>query len=351
MNPSERPSALTDIEVLAIEVQANLPTALAIAALDRYGQTAELDAESVERYAEAMRTMSPKRLKKLRKALNGAAKLPKLLPKIERSSEAEVAEERSLDDMPTATTAETPEIIDTQVAEPESVLSDTPELVLNDEADVSEFGKTWVLKLIPDYDFDGKTAQDIATDLYTRMGEPKTRTKDGKKIDPLERIRRRIQGVTDNEIAAGDGSTPASVQLWFRNFVNSRFKAETEPEVQDRGQSLFVALVEANFTRDEIAAVEAIIGMVESLPTDIAQDASTRALNSLQGLLVTNIDKLDADDDANAIAGLRMLTTTAFGRKTIRDVYHKLHGKDNTVTYQDVSVLLQDGIIKLAKQD
>ena len=351
MNPTERPSALTHIEELALEVQSSLPVALAITALDRYAQVNKLDSEWVDQTAEAMRTMSPKQLKKLRKSLSAAAMLSELMPDLTPVVQLPDAEEISVANEP--------------LVAAESQAADSVEHAGGVESDISESGMQWVLKLIPDYEFEGMTARKIANDLYRRMGQPKTRAFGGKKIDPLERMRQRIRGATTSEIAAASDASPQSVDMWFRNFVNARFKeadstdadvdpADTTSEDVNEERSediLYESLAGANFTRDEIAAVESIIGMIDSLPTNIAQEATTQARNRLQSLLITNIDKLDNELDASVISGLRMLTTTAFGVKTVRDVYHKIHGKNNSVTHEDVVTLLQNGILKLATQE
>lgn len=102
----------------------------------------------------------------------------------------------------------------------------------------------------------------------------------------------------------------------------------------------------AGFSDEQIKGLEATIGLREA--EDMDPSAANEAVKILQGLFVDNVRKLDEDEDRDLMASLRMITNTAMGRKTVRDVYHRLHGKDSSVTYDSVTQLLESGIIKLA---
>ena len=73
----ERSAAvLTDeFEQFALDIHALLPRALAIKALERYAEAAQLDTETAHAYADTLRSMSPKKQEKQRRSLVAVAKL------------------------------------------------------------------------------------------------------------------------------------------------------------------------------------------------------------------------------------------------------------------------------------
>jgi hypothetical protein len=557
MSATERPPLLSDIEALSLEVEKARPVAMTLVALEAYAQSVDMPGAEMERHADAIREMGPKRLKRLRKSLHAAAELAELLDlteSIEQTEEAspspEIFEpvEPTMSNTPVEPGMTEAELLaDTPEPMPDEPAPETPEGISSPEAsrtDLSESGKEWVLKLVPNYDFEDKrnhrekTARQVAGELYRMMGEPKTRMTGGKQIDPLARIRQRLRGMSNADIASQDGVSSQAVNQWFKAFVGKRFStspedivttdgandgselettsqdsvevdiaidavpavvrtdprpvpslldvrarssalgelsislADTKPfaeywakemkldsddtelliQVLDPGYSfeltgshrsklhhfrqfieknlpkledsdldlttneiarlvrllgrtgsngeraftakpqsarevsmhdgylvpqqrgelfsalekLYVymqthkgtekgetvvsqfeeALRHAGFSDEQITGLEATIGLrdAESLEPSDANDA----VKVLQGLFVDNIKKLDEDEDRELIASLRMLTNMAMGRKTVRDVYHRLHGKDSTVTYESVTRLLESGIIKLA---
>ncbi len=76
-----------------------------------------------------------------------------------------------------------------------------------------------------DFDMTDMTAKDVAQRIYEVAGLFETRTQnDGKKIDPIERIRLFLEGNTYGEIAAQGGYTPKSVAQWFGELRNRKTK-------------------------------------------------------------------------------------------------------------------------------
>lgn len=562
MSANERPSVLNDIESLSLEMEKARPIALTLVALEAYAESVNMPAPDIERHADMIREMEPTRLKRMRKALNAAAELSQLL---ELTTPEEVHEEP---DVPVAPVDEAVEphpqeptlASEEVIVQPDESVAESTEASEADAShetpgsDLSESGRAWVRRLLPDYDFtdkktrQDKTARQVANDLYKQMGEPKTRAYGGKKIDPLARIRQRLRGMTNGEIAEQDRVSREAVSQWFKTFVDKRFSSQPEeietsrpphadieqqgeadaapspisektesqepdakspsesvvpaavrpvptpmtvrfsrplptageskiklvnlaqfwanemkldsddaellsqvldpsyeydlsgnhrnklhhfrkyieahlPRLEDsdldldsneiarlsqllgrvetKGEHSFTAkpqsarevsmvdgylvptlgsellsglqklqaymqkhdqhqleenetivsqfeqaLHHAGFSAEQIIGLEAMIGLRDADGID-PSDAN-EAVRVLQGLFVDNIKKLDEDDDRDLMASLRMLVNTAMGRKTVRDVYHRLHGKDSSVTYDSVTRLLGSGIIKLA---
>lgn len=119
------------------------------------------------------------------------------------------------------------------------------------------------------------------------------------------------------------------------------------PEELSDSQVLLRQLEGAGLSGDEAAALKACIEFDETGQPKPRLPEAKEALRKLQTILVKNGKQLDKEEDRDVIASLGMLTNVAFGQKTVRDVYYKLHGRDQSVTFADVTKLIQDGIIKL----
>lgn len=550
MSATERPSLLNDMEALSLELKRTKPVAMTLVALEAYASSVDMPEADVERHADVIRQMEPAKLKRLRKSLNAAAELSELLditPQADDVTDEPVARTEPIESTRTDSVEvpSTESVIEELIVPNDESAKDFAEAADTDishemsVSDLSEAGKKWVLRLIPDYDFEDMTAIKVANDLYRRSGEPQTRTFGGKKIDPKLRIRRRLRGMNHAEIASTEGSTASAVSSWFSNSIDSRIKSKVvdsmpgeaaevesvaseteaipettiveseapqpEPEqvfpeplvaspatvrfraptpeaasdvidtapfakfwaqemklddedaeflaevlnpsysfdltgshraklhhfrqfmqdrlpiledsdldltsnevarlskllgrVEEKGEYSFTAkprsarelsmedgymvpqyreellnglekiytymqqtkslesepnvvsqfkevLRHAGFTDTQIIGLESAIGLrdVEGVDPSVINDA----LRVLQVLFVEKSSKFDPEDDKDVQASLRMITNTAMGRKTVNDVYHRLHGKDNSVTRQSVIQMLESGIIKLA---
>lgn len=66
-----------------------------------------------------------------------------------------------------------------------------------------------------DYEYADKTAVEIADTIYRRAGSPYPKPHRGRRIDPLDRLTKRVQGLKPAEIAATEGCTTTSVYKWL----------------------------------------------------------------------------------------------------------------------------------------
>lgn len=551
MSATERPSLLNDMEALSLELKRTKPVAMTLVALESYARSIDMPEADVERYADAIREMEPARLKRVRKSLHAAAELSELLDMTSQAAD-DVTDELAtrtepLESTPTASVEaiSNEPIIEEVIVPTDESAKESAEVADTDTSheipvsDLSEAGKKWVLRLIPDYDFENMTAEKVAGDLFRRAGEPQTRKFGDKKIDAKLRICRRLRGMNHIVIADMEGSTASAVSHWFGNSIDSRIKPKAvdsipgeaaevdlvaseieaipettpvqseapqpEPEqtlsrplvtspatvrfrapipeaasgaidtaplakywaqemklddedaeflvevlnpsysfdltgshrdklhhfrqfmqkhlpkledsdldltsnevarlskllgrVEEKGEYSFTAkprsarevsmedgymvpqyrdellnglkkiytymqqaepiegapnvvsqfkevLSHAGFSDDQIIGLESAIGLRDAEGIDPA--VINDALRALQVLFVEKSSKFDPEDDKEIQASLRMISNTAMGRKTVSDVYHRLHGKDNSVTRQSVVQMLESGIIKLA---
>lgn len=255
---TERESLLTENERMALEVHEALPRAKAIQAWMTYAALQNFDADRLAVGVDEIRNMSGKRLKRVRKDLAAATRL--LDDMVAASYENPIQVEQCIAitevvEVPTPdvladddaadeavlTVDEQPEIESLKDEDAEGLGMSAPDVPAeqgsDDEVEVvglSETGRSWVIKLFSKYDFDDKSVEAIAQDIYARMGEPKTRNFSGKRIDPVYRITLRLIGKTNSDIAVVDEVSVSAVDQWFRNFVEKRLlkpedSSEEEP--------------------------------------------------------------------------------------------------------------------------
>ena len=124
---------------------------------------------------------------------------------------------------------------------------------------------------------------------------------------------------------------------------------EHADEKQDINQQLVTNLEKAGFLADEIEALQTYLTFDDEGTYRNRSDATRSALRKLEGLLVSNVRKIEdlKIDDERTLPSLRMLTNTAFGVKTIEDIYHKLHQRDASTSHEDIEQLLRESIIKI----
>lgn len=544
---AEELSLLTTVEHEALEIREALPRARAIQAWVNLAVRRELSEDTMRQGVDYLRSLSPKQLKKIRKGLVSATGLIDEMPFVFEVSVGvpkDVLSENpdeSIDDAGPGQTADvallqpvegqpgsTAEQFDTTNANDTISASDHE---ANESTALSEIGLKWARRVLGDtYDFDDKTVEDVARTIYEAAGTFSTRTQgDGRKIEPLSRIQRRLEGKSNKQIAEEEGYTHASVNQWFRHRIDinaSRADAmsltETADSVTESGSDIVVSSQETYhdthdalqdgpidlatlarlwsaemgldqdeeehlaqtldssfgieldgvhksvrhrfrlFMKDRLPPLEsseldldsnekarlgALFGrvkedgqyvftaapksayeithedgylvpersnqllsglrkifsymsserqsasVVHEEPAESLQQAteqlngaylgfclrnagfsvneseaireciefddegqpkprmpeSQEALRKLQTVLAKNGNRLDPEGDRDVLASLRMLTNIVFGQKTVKDVYYKLHGRDQSISQADVTELLQDGIIKLTQ--
>lgn len=133
----------------------------------------------------------------------------------------------------------------------------------------------------------------------------------------------------------------------LHDYMSAQTSRPIAPEELKEVSRFERVLRSAGYSDVEVTALEACVEFDEKNTPKVRPPESTEVLKRLQGALVENIGNLDSETDKNVIAALRMLTNTAFGQKTVRDIYYKLHGKDASVTQDSVTAMLKDAIIKL----
>jgi Arc/MetJ-type ribon-helix-helix transcriptional regulator len=102
---------------------------------------------------------------------------------------------------------------------------------------------------------------------------------------------------------------------------------------------------EAEFSQEEIDALKQLITFDEDGKYKSRSDALRSALARVQRLLVEK--KLTSHP---ATPGLRMLTNSAFGVKTLDDVYYKMHERDQSIKKTDVQATMHDGMLQLLQK-
>jgi hypothetical protein len=410
---AEELSLLSSTERIALDLEEALPRARAIQAWLRLAAERELPDLITEQGVDYLRTLSQKRLKRIRRELASATKLIDDMPfaflesrdetvaekpedardvvggetknDLELSEQASEAIEHqssavvdpSLEDFDFSSpfgldVLDT--VVDVDEPNPPDTLEDK-EVAQGESSEVlAASGLEWAKKLLgDDYDFTDKSLEDVANDVYVRAGSFRTRRQPGGgKIDPIERIILRLQGVGNGDIARKDNVDVRSVWGWFNDRIDSKIitpsaQSLSESESESESESmltesplsneqlselwseamLLMQLEKIGFSSQEAGAVNDCIGFDESGQSKPRLAETTVALQKLQLAFVKNDSKLDKEADKDIMAALRMLTNTAFGQKTVRDVYYKLHGKNQSVTLSDVTILLRDGIIKL----
>lgn len=296
---AEHRSLLTDEENAALEIHEAMPRARALEAWMAYAALNGIDTDRLVAGVERIRGMTKKQLKKVRKSLAAATRVPDFMPMAipEMSEEGEPSvlalveplESRSVQNpedslhlVVTAPRSEEEEIDDRQMSEQENLpIDDVAERedLVSGSSELAESSRAWVLKLIPDYIFDGKSVEQIAEDIYDKMGRPQTRKQpNGHKIDPINRIIMRLEGNSNSAIAQTDQVSADSVHQWFYTFVEKRFSSNSAQQEQASAPSKAEtdldsdALLKAHFANRKPLSTSVEINKDDDEPHELLAD-------------------------------------------------------------------------------
>lgn len=231
---------------------------------------------------EAIRDTDKAQAKKLRKHfMQTIAALAELLP------DAPVVPEETSETLETVRAVEEREVVPDDVAAEETsgvAEEETPEVLTaveaaeeavvdNDEVSASPAGTVevpeaqkpeertiskWAQDALGDYseaELREMSSQEIAELIYKQAGSPPTRRQqNGYKANPVERIRRRVEGVSISEIAERDGTSPAAISQWFIK-MGQRARHQDISETPNETQAHGVLIASESEKSDEAQAV------------------------------------------------------------------------------------------------